>query len=193
MPAQKIAHALVLILLIEMMAGVGLSVSIREVARCSGTSPCRAGRLRELRSGSRDRHSALVSVRGQADGCRGISLAAVCPGAPFAPLTALAKGNVHVSVGLMVLLAASSAVLAPVLLSLLLPAVARGADLKIDTMTMVNTLLIAQLAPLGIGLLFAKAAISTLAELRAKGLLGICLLIILCLAAGSWWQAHRYP
>jgi len=45
---------------------------------------------------------------------------AVCPGAPFGPpLTSMAKGNVGVSVGLMVILAGASAILAPLLLGIL--------------------------------------------------------------------------
>src|ERR1700752_4019866 len=84
----------------------------------------------------------------------GFLLVAVCPAAPFAPpLTAMAKGSVHVSVGLMVILAASSAILAPVLLSLLFPLVARGANLKIDTFKIVTTLRMTQILPLGIGML----------------------------------------
>src|SRR5215472_15070701 len=52
----------------------------------------------------------------------GFFVAAVCPGAPYAPpFTAMAKGNVIISVGLMIVLAASSAILAPLLLGFLLP------------------------------------------------------------------------
>src|ERR1700757_760845 len=54
----------------------------------------------------------------------GLLIAAVCPGAPYAPpFTAMAKGNVTVAVGLMVVLAASSAVVAPVFLGFLLPVI----------------------------------------------------------------------
>jgi predicted Na+-dependent transporter len=47
----------------------------------------------------------------------------------------------------------SSAILAPILLSFLLPLVARGANLKIDTFKIVTTLLMTQILPLGIGML----------------------------------------
>src|SRR5207237_627810 len=54
----------------------------------------------------------------------GFLICAVCPGAPYGPpFTGLAKGNVVVSVGLMVILAASSALAAPALLQALLPLV----------------------------------------------------------------------
>jgi len=216
LPVEKIANALVLLLLIEMMVGVGLSVSTRDVASV----------LKNLRLVARGAFANYVLVpaiavlllylfQAKPMVAAGFLLAAVCPGAPFAPpLTALAKGHVHTSVGLMVILAAPSAVLAPLLLSLLLPLVARGAEVRIDTARIVTTLLMTQLAPLGIGLLVRESRpqiaeklkkpaslltgvlslavfalvialqYRTLAEIRPKGFVGICLLIVLCLAAG---------
>jgi BASS family bile acid:Na+ symporter len=83
----------------------------------------------------------------------GFLLVGVCPGAPFAPLlTGVAKGHVAVSVGLMVILAASSAVLAPLLLSSLSPLLTHGASLEIDRVKIVATLLMDQLLHLIIGL-----------------------------------------
>ncbi|HVS38043.1 MAG TPA: bile acid:sodium symporter [Gemmataceae bacterium] len=90
----------------------------------------------------------------------GFLLVAVCPGAPYGPpFTAMAKGNVGVAVGLMVVLAGSSALLAPLLLQLLLPLLVRflpplpsDAALSINVGQIVSTLLIAQLLPLCIGL-----------------------------------------
>ena len=83
----------------------------------------------------------------------GFLVAAVCPGAPYAPpFTAMAKGNVIISVGLMVVLAASSAILAPLLLGFLLPLVAGNASVNINVVKMIRTLLGAQLLPLSVGL-----------------------------------------
>lgn len=56
-------------------------------------------------------------------------------------MTAMAKGNVPVSVGLIVVLPGSSAILAPLLLTILLPLVARGASLKFDTVKIATALL----------------------------------------------------
>src|SRR6478735_10703065 len=57
----------------------------------------------------------------------GILILAVCPGAPYGPpLTALARGTTATSVGLMVILAGSSVILAPLLLFLLLPLPTEG-------------------------------------------------------------------
>jgi hypothetical protein len=67
------------------------------------------------------------------------------------PFTAMAKGNVAVSVGLMVILAGSCAIIAPLLLQFLVPIVAGDVQLRIDVIKMVGTLLGAQLLPLCLG------------------------------------------
>lgn len=83
----------------------------------------------------------------------GFLVAAVCPGAPYGPpFTGLARGNVVVSVGLMVILAGSSALVAPLLLYLLLPLTSGDQQLEVNFVKMVGTLLLAQLLPLCAGL-----------------------------------------
>jgi bile acid:Na+ symporter, BASS family len=83
----------------------------------------------------------------------GFLILAVCPGAPVGPtLTAIAKGNVAVATGLMVLLAGLSAVLSPALLSVLLAQIAPEGNLHTNYLGIVETLLITQLLPLGLGL-----------------------------------------
>jgi BASS family bile acid:Na+ symporter len=78
----------------------------------------------------------------------GILLAAVCPGAPYGPpFTGIAKGNVTNAVGLMVILAGSSALVAPLLLGVLLPIVVGGAAVNINVLTIVGTLFGAQAPP----------------------------------------------
>ena len=71
----------------------------------------------------------------------------------------MAKGNVPVSVGLMIILAASSALAAPLLLQVLLPFVLQflpaledSPPLSIDVLKVVSTLMVAQFLPLCIGL-----------------------------------------
>src|SRR5262249_9329551 len=87
--------------------------------------------------------------------------AALCPGAPYGPpFTRMAKGNVAASVGLMLLLAGSSALLAPLLLAFLLPFTLGflpplppdSKPLQIDAFKVVSTLLFSQSLPLCIGL-----------------------------------------
>jgi BASS family bile acid:Na+ symporter len=83
----------------------------------------------------------------------GFLIAAVCPGAPYGPpFTGMAKGNVARAVGLMAILAGSSALVAPLLLHLLLPITSGDEQVQINAVKMVSTLLIAQFLPLCIGL-----------------------------------------
>jgi BASS family bile acid:Na+ symporter len=83
----------------------------------------------------------------------GFLILAVCPGAPFGPgCTRIAKGNVATAVGLMVLLAGSSALAAPLLLHFLLPLLSASKTLHVDAVKIVVTLLVTQLAPLCLGL-----------------------------------------
>ena len=83
----------------------------------------------------------------------GFLILAVCPGAPFGPgCTRLARGDVAAAVGLMVLLAGSSALVAPLLLYLLLPLLSGSETLPVDAGKIVVTLLVTQLAPLCLGL-----------------------------------------
>jgi BASS family bile acid:Na+ symporter len=97
----------------------------------------------------------LLLFRAKPEPAAGFLILAVCPGAPYGPpFTSLARGNMVVAVGLMVILAASSALLAPLLLSVLLPHIteAEGQSLQVDAVKLVATLLLAQLLPLVIGL-----------------------------------------
>jgi BASS family bile acid:Na+ symporter len=91
----------------------------------------------------------------------GFLIAALCPGAPYGPpFTGMAKGNVATSVGLMLLLAGSSALLAPLLLTVLLPFTLGflpplppdSKPLQIDAFKVVSTLLFSQMLPLCVGL-----------------------------------------
>jgi len=83
----------------------------------------------------------------------GFLLLAVCPGAPFGPLcTGIAKGDVTVAVGLMIVLASSSVIAAPFLLHFLLPSISGGESMQVDTVKLVGTLLVTQLLPLCVGL-----------------------------------------
>ena len=111
----------------------------------------------------------------------GFLVAAVCPSAPYSPpFTAMAKGNVIISVGLMVVLAASSAILAPLLLGFLLPLVAGNASVQSNVFKMIGTLLGAQLLPLCIGL-WVRYSRPTFAEKLKKpaGTLSLLLNLLL--------------
>ena len=83
----------------------------------------------------------------------GFLILAVCPGAPFGPTFAgIARANVAQAAGLMVILAGSSAILAPLLLRLLLPWVVGAEATRIDAAGIIAALMLTQLLPLLLGL-----------------------------------------
>jgi BASS family bile acid:Na+ symporter len=117
----------------------------------------------------------------------GFLVLAVCPGAPFGPqITALSRGNVTVSVGLMGILAASSVFLAPLLLKVLLPRVAGESGIHIAFGQIVATLLVTQLIPLAVGLAVRWGAPTLAAKLtppftlftRVVSLVTVVLLVV---------------
>jgi BASS family bile acid:Na+ symporter len=154
MTIDQLINALATVTLVELMVTIGLSVTFAEVAGVAGN----------WRLVGKAVLANYVCVPAAAVGllllfqatplvAAGFLIAAVCPGAPYGPpFTGIAKGNVVVSVGLMVLLAGSSALLAPILLHLLLPVMSGEASLQVNAAQMVGTLLIAQFLPLGVGL-----------------------------------------
>lgn len=123
------------------------------------------------------------------------------------PFSAIAKGDVACAIGLMVLLSSLSVVLSPVLLQLLLPRLFPVEEIRTDPLAIVGTLFIAQLLPLFIGMVLHHRApsrankltrpigllanvlllgvialvlireFSTLALIRPRGWVGMCLLL----------------
>jgi len=155
MTTDQVINALVMVTLVEMMATIGLGVTFADVL----------GVARNWRLVGRAALANYVCVPAVVVGlllllgsaplvAAGFLIIAVCPGAPYGPpFTALARGDVPRSVGLMVILAGSSAFVAPVLLLLLLPLMAGDQPLRVDAVKIVTTLLVTQLLPLGAGLL----------------------------------------
>jgi BASS family bile acid:Na+ symporter len=143
----RFVNVLVTVTLVEMMVAIGLGVSLAELLAV----------VKDWRLAARAALANYVVVPAVTVGLlalfqsppgvvAGFLILAVCPGAPYGPpLTALAKGDVPAAVGLMGVLSASSALLAPALLALLLP-------LPISPGRIAATLLLAQLLPLGVGL-----------------------------------------
>lgn len=145
----------------------------------------------------------------------GFLILGVCPGAPYGPpFTSLSRGDVLVSVGLMVILAGSSAVVAPVLLAALLPLVSGSEPLVVDGTRIVVSLLGTQLVPLCVGVairqwcpgladrlqrpadvvskalnllavgLILVVQFHLLAEIRLRGFVGMLALLLASWAAG---------
>jgi BASS family bile acid:Na+ symporter len=152
---DQVINLLVTVTLVEMMVAVGLGVTLPDLRTLSRdwrlavwggfanylcVPAVTVGLLILFRP-----TDPMVSV--------GFLILAVCPGAPFAPAcTKLARGNVASSVGLMVFLASSSAIVAPLLLGLALPWAWAGADVHVDSLKIVGTLVATQLLPLCVGL-----------------------------------------
>jgi BASS family bile acid:Na+ symporter len=153
MTVEQLINILVTVTLIEMMMAVGLGVAFADLV----------GVAKNVRLLIRAAIANYVFVpastivllllfQSQSMIAAGFLILAVCPGAPFGPpCTTIAKGNVGVSVGLMVLLAASSALVAPLLLSGLLPLMSKDEPLKVDAVKLVGTLVVTQLLPLSLG------------------------------------------
>lgn len=213
---DKVINILITVALVELMVAIGLSVPLIDVVRVA-----------------RDRRLVLQAVlanylcvpaaavgllllyRAEPMIAAGFLIAAACPGAPYGPpFTAMAKGNVSVSVGLMVILAGSSALVTPVLLNVLTPFVSGSDTPRVDVIQMVFTLLWVQLLPLGLGLalrqwrpnlaarlerpanfvatllnvsviaLVLVVHFQTLAAIRPSGFVGMLALVLAALAAG---------
>jgi BASS family bile acid:Na+ symporter len=161
------------ITVIEMMVAIGLGVKVADVL-----SVVRDARL-VARAGLANYigvPAATVALLLLFDAdpmvAAGFLILAGCPGAPYGPpFSAIARGNVIVSVGLMVILAASSAIAAPLLLRTLMPIVADSGDrVEVDAAQIVVTLLATQLVPLcgGIALRNYRPALAERLQVPAK-------------------------
>lgn len=155
MNTDQLINLLATLTLLEMMVTIGLGVKFSDVVAVAhrGALVFRAAMANYLLVPA----AALGLIylfHARPMVAAGLLIAAVCPGAPYGPpFTSMAKGNVNVSVGLMVILAGSSALVAPLLLTLVLPWVAGDTPLKINAIKMVSTLLISQFVPLCVGIL----------------------------------------
>jgi BASS family bile acid:Na+ symporter len=197
MTIDRVIHLLASVTLFEMMVTIGLGVTLADMARVA----------RDWRLLARAALASYVCVPAAAVGlvvlfrphtqvpadfpliAAGFLIAAVCPGAPYGPpFTALAKGNVVAAVGLMALLAGSSALLAPVLLQLLLPLTSGDARVQFEVLKLVATLLLAQFLPLCLGLAVRQWSPALAARLkRPAGLLSV-VLNLLTLGVLLWEQ-----
>ncbi len=153
MNLDRLMNLLVTITLIEMMVAIGLRVTFAEllvVARNWGLVA--RGMLANYVCVPAATVALLLVFDAHPMVAIGFVILAVCPGAPYGPpFTTIAKGDVSVAVGLMVLLAGSSAVMAPLLLRCLLPFLAQDESVSIDATKIVVALLMTQLLPLCVG------------------------------------------
>jgi BASS family bile acid:Na+ symporter len=141
--------------LIAMMLSMGFKSSIREIAvPLRNTRLIVNGLLVNFVMAPAATGALLYAFDADPFVSAGFLILAVCPGAPVGPpITAVAKGDVSYATGLMLILAGLSAILSPALLRLILPQLVPADDLQIDYLSIVQTLLITQLLPLGVGLI----------------------------------------
>ncbi|SCX82759.1 bile acid:sodium symporter family protein [Microvirga guangxiensis] len=154
MSLDRLISVLVAVTLIEMMLATGLGVRLADVIRVAGNG-------QQLLSAGLINYVAvpaaaivlILLVGGDPPFAVGVLLLAVCPGAPYGPpLTALARGATATAVGLMVILAGSSVVVAPLLLFFLLPLTTEATGLQLHAFAMVEAIMVTQLLPLCCGL-----------------------------------------
>jgi BASS family bile acid:Na+ symporter len=219
MSLDRLINILVTITLIEIMVLIGLRVTFAEIV-----ATVRDWRLVGRAAAANYLFVPLVAIAlligfdASPAVAAGFLILAVCPGAPFGPpFAGIARANVPVAVGLMVVLAGSSAILSPLLLRLLLPWVSGGEVPRIDLIGMVGALLLTQLLPLLLGLvvrhwrpqlaerllspfelvskilslsvaaLILATQFQMLAEIRIRGFVGMLVLLAASLAIG--WLA----
>ena len=213
---DRLLNILVTITLIEMMVAIGLGVTFGELAAVARDRWLVARAvLANYVCVPAATVGLLLLFNAHALVAAGFLILAVCPGAPYGPpFSAIAKGNVPVAVGLMVLLAGSSALIAPILLHYLLPLVSGNASLPVPAFNILVTLLVTQLLPLSVGVAVRQwcptlaerlrkpanlaskvlnlAAVGfilatqfhLLAEIRPTGFVGMLALLVACWAAG---------
>lgn len=216
MNAPSLISLLNVTALVTMMLSMGLQVSFRDLL--ASTRPTRLlilGLLANYVFVPAVTVGLLNLFRADPMVSAGFLILAVCPGAPVGPpITAIARGNVPWAVGMMLILAGLSALVAPPLLSVLLTRVTLDRGLHVNALVILQILLITQLLPLLLGLgihheaprftrlivrpigLLAKIFLlalvglivvtqhETLATIRLRGWIGMGLLVLASLGIG---------
>jgi bile acid:Na+ symporter, BASS family len=134
MSVDRLINLLVTVTLMEMMVTVGLRVTFAEIVDTARNWQLvtRAALANYLLVPA---VAIILLLLFQASPlvAAGFLVLAACPGAPYGPpFTTIARANVPAAVGLMVILAGSSAVISPVLLHVLLPLLAEGEAVRIE-------------------------------------------------------------
>ena len=184
MDIDRIANLLATVTLFEMMVAIGLGVRLSELVAVARDWRVlvRAG-LGNYVIVPAAAVALLLAFHAAPLVAAGFLIAAVCPGAPYGPpFTGIAKGNVGLAVGLMMILAGSSALMAPLQLRALLPLVSGDQPVQVDAVKMIATLLGAQLLPLCAGLSI-RHRWPALADRLGRPARGLSLLLNLALLA----------
>src|SRR5262245_52274363 len=112
MSADQVINVLVTITLIQLMVTIGLGITFAEMARVARNWGLVArAALANYVLVPATTVGVLLLFHSPALVSAGFLVAAVCPGAPYGPpFTGMAKGNVPISIALMVMLAGSSTI-----------------------------------------------------------------------------------
>jgi BASS family bile acid:Na+ symporter len=154
MSLDRLINIAVTLTLVEMMVTVGLRVRFSDIAATAKDWRLVTGAaLANYVAVPAVAVALLLVFDAKPMVAAGFLVLAVCPGAPFGPpFTAIARGNVAAAVGLMVILAGSSAIVSPLLLQGLLAWLVAGETIRVDVIGIISTLVVTQLLPLLIGL-----------------------------------------
>jgi predicted Na+-dependent transporter len=181
MTIDQFINALVTITLIEMMVAIGLGVTFADVIRVARNWRLVAQAvLANYICVPAAAVGLLLLFRAEPMVAAGFLIAAVCPGAPYAPpFTALAKGNVPVSVGLMVMLAGTSALAAGWLSGL--PGSGNRRAMAITT----------AVRNVGVGLVIATSGFPGTAAVTATLAFALFQTVVMAIVALAWgrWSA----
>lgn len=187
MNSEQVINVLVSVTLIELMITIGLDVSIAELRQVlSNWSILVRAMVANYVLVPVVTILLLLLFQPHPMVAAGFLILAVCPGAPYGPpFTAIAKGDTLISVGLMVVLAMSSAIAAPLLLGIGLPYLATDTPLRIDSLKIAFSLLVIQMLPLVLGICLRhfqpafSARLKPLALLLSKILNLVAIVLIL--------------
>jgi BASS family bile acid:Na+ symporter len=190
---EQIINAVVKITLVEMMVTIGLGITLADLGATVRNWRLLGGAMAANYVAVPIATVVLLGLfRADPMVSVGFLILAVCPGAPFAPgLASLAKGNVTSAAGLMVVLAGSSAVAAPLLLGLLLPWVqggSAGERVPIDARQIALGLFVMQLLPLFAGTIVRRVWPGLARRLQGPAVAGSQVLGLL--AGGLVMAAH---
>jgi BASS family bile acid:Na+ symporter len=154
MTAEKLTNILTIVTLFEMTIAMGLELKVSEMMEVA--KDWRLVVRAEIANFVIQPAAAavlLMILQPSPAGAIGIILLAACPAAHYAmPFTKISKGNLAAAAGLLVVLAASTVVFAPIVLGIMLPKFSGGEPVHVPADHVIETLVLIILLPLSIGM-----------------------------------------
>jgi BASS family bile acid:Na+ symporter len=154
MTAEKLMNILTIVTLFEMTIAMGLELRFSEMVAIA--KDWRLVLRAEIANFVLQPAASAVLImilQPSPKAAAAIILLAACPAAHYAmPFTKIGKGNLAAATGLLVILAASTVVLAPFVLGVLLPHFSGGEPVHVPADHVIATLVLIVLLPLAIGM-----------------------------------------